>query len=35
MGCYVMVTNRLFLGYTGELSMEKETGSTVKVNSKL
>ena len=24
MGCYVMVTNRLFLGQTGEVSIEKE-----------
>ena len=23
MGCYLMVTNRLFLGETGKLSMEK------------
>ena len=33
MGCYVMVTNRLFLGETGELSMEKASGSTSKVSS--
>ena len=33
MGYYVMVTNRLFLGETGELSMEKASGSTSKVSS--
>ena len=35
MGCYVMVTNRLFLGYTGELSMEKASGNTSKVSSNI
>ena len=35
MGCYVMVTNRLFLGETGELSMEKASGSTSKVSSNI
>ena len=33
MGCYVMATNRLCLGETGELSMEKASGSTAKVSS--
>ena len=32
MGCYVMVTNQLFLGKTGELSMEKASGSTAMVS---
>ena len=35
MGYYVMVTNRLFLAKTGELSMEKASGSTAKVSSKI
>ena len=35
MGCYVMFTNPLFLGKNGELSMEKASGSTAKVSSKL
>ena len=35
MGCYVMVTNRLFIGETGELSMEKASGSTAKVSSNI
>ena len=35
MGCYVMVTDRLFLGETGELSMEKASGSTAKVSSNI
>ena len=35
MGCYLMVTNQLFLGYTGELSMEKASGRAAKVPSKL
>ena len=35
MGCYVMVTNRLFLGETGELSMEKASGSTAKISSNI
>ena len=35
MGCYVTVTNRLFLGYTGELSMEKESETTANVSSKI
>ena len=30
-----MVTNRLFLGLTGEFSMEKASGSTAKVSSKI
>ena len=34
MGCYVMVTNRLFLGSAAELSMEKESGSTAKISLK-
>ena len=32
MGCYVMVTNRLFLGENGKLSMKKASGSTAKVS---
>ena len=32
---YVMVTNRLFLGRSRELSMEKASGSTAKVASKI
>ena len=35
MGCYVIFTNRLFLGQTGELSMEKASGSTSKVSSNI
>ena len=35
MGCYVIVTNRLFIGETGELSMEKASGSTAKVSSNI
>ena len=35
MGCYVMVTNWLFLGYTGKFSMEKASRSTEKVSSKM
>ena len=35
MGFYVMVTNRLFLGQTCEVSMEKANGSTAKVSSKI
>ena len=35
MGCYVMVTNQLFLGKNGELSMEKASGSTAKVSSNI
>ena len=33
--CYVMVINPLFVGLTGVLSMEKASGSTAKVSSKL
>ena len=35
MGCYVMVTNQLFLGKNGELNMEKASGSTAKVSSNI
>ena len=35
MGCYLMVTNRLFLGLTGQLSMGKASGSAAKVSSKI
>ena len=35
MGCYVIVTNRLFVGYTEELGMEKASRSTAKVSSKI
>ena len=35
MGCYDMVTNRLFLSQTGKLSMEKASGSTANVSSKM
>ena len=35
MGCYLTVTYHLFLGYTGELSMEKASGCAAKVSSKL
>ena len=35
MGCYLMVTNQLFLGYTGELSIEKASESAAKVSSKI
>ena len=33
MGCYVMVTNPLSRVQTGELSMEKASGSTEKISS--
>ena len=34
MGCYLMVTNRLFLCLARDLSMEKASGSAAKVPSK-
>ena len=35
MGCYLTVTNKLFLGYTGELSIEKASRRAAKASSKL
>ena len=35
MGWYIMATNQQFLGCTGELGMEKGSGSAAKVSSKI
>ena len=35
MGCYRFVTNRLFLGYTGELSIEKASENVAKASSNM
>ena len=35
MGCDLIVINQLFLGYTGELSVEKASGCVAKISSKL
>ena len=35
MGCYLMVTNQLFLGQTGELSIGKASESAAKLSSKV
>ena len=35
MSCYINVTNGLLLGETGELSIEKASGSVAKVSSKI
>ena len=34
MGCYLIITYQLFFGLSGELSMEKASGSAAKVSSK-
>ena len=35
MGCYVKVSNQLFLGQTGEFSMGKASESAAKLSSKI